>query len=271
MIGKTAEGNFIISAVEVASFVVCPEAWRLKSIEKTKVLPCNSSKQGSLLHQEWADRYGNAVDLLWQIRLVTCLILTMILLFICIHDTFLSNNQIANFEIELLILLAIVITGASVLKNTALFAWRKKSESGISTKSTTVGIEGHESLPVKNYVSTEQGLAGRPDALIQEGSFLIPVERKPLAKKIRDRHVAQLLVYLRLIEEAEGKRPPYGYLLLGPRCRRVKVHNSRQKQAWLEDKINAMRTILKGARATPAPQPSKCAKCPVRHACAFKA
>ncbi len=271
MIGRTEDGNFIISAVEVESFVVCPEAWRLKSVEKTKVCSCIKSKQGTDLHQEWAERYGDAVDLLWRIRLVSCLLLIMILLFICIHDNFLSNQQIANFQTELLLLLSIVITGASVLKSTAVFAWRKRSDSGIAKKSTTVGIEGNSTLPVKDYISTAQGLAGRPDAVVEEDSFHIPVERKPLAKKIRDRHVAQLLVYMKLIEEIEGKRPPHGYLVLGPNCRRVKIQNSKSKQAWIDDKLNSMRAILNGKRATPAPHPNKCAKCPVKHACAFKA
>jgi CRISPR/Cas system-associated exonuclease Cas4 (RecB family) len=110
-------------------------------------------------------------------------------------------------------------------------------------------------------------LAGKPDALVKEEEFFLPVERKPLAKKLRDRYVAQLLVYMRLVEEFEGAKPPHGYLLLGPKCRRVKVQNSPQKQQWVDSMIREMRLILDGSEATAQPHPSKCAKCDVRHRC----
>jgi CRISPR/Cas system-associated exonuclease Cas4 (RecB family) len=123
---------------------------------------------------------------------------------------------------------------------------------------------------VRNYISEIQGLAGKPDALISEGGFIIPIERKPLARKVRDRYIAQLLVYMRLIEEFEGKKPPYGYLILGPNCRRFKIENSPDRQAWLQRLIDEMRGVLAGQATTPTPHPKKCRKCDVRHACAFK-
>ncbi|MCB0353579.1 MAG: Dna2/Cas4 domain-containing protein [Bdellovibrionales bacterium] len=111
----------------------------------------------------------------------------------------------------------------------------------------------------------------RPDAIVVENGFFIPVERKPLAKKIRDRHIAQLLVYMRLVEEFEGKKPPYGYLIIGKGCRKVKIHNSAGRQQWLQKQIDAMREIAtKGAQAQATPHPRKCAKCSVRESCSFR-
>jgi CRISPR/Cas system-associated exonuclease Cas4 (RecB family) len=97
--------------------------------------------------------------------------------------------------------------------------------------------------------------------------MILPVERKPLAKKLRDRYAAQLLVYMRLVEEFEGVKPTHGYLLLGPSCRRVRVENSVTKQQWLQRLIDEMRGIIDGAPPQPAPHPVKCAKCDVRHRC----
>ena len=86
MIGKTEDGDLIFSAVEIEAFVVCPEAWRLRSIEKISALESQTKADGDDLHQQWAKKYGEAVDLFWRIKLVVCLILAMLLLFMCIHD-----------------------------------------------------------------------------------------------------------------------------------------------------------------------------------------
>jgi CRISPR-associated protein Cas4 len=130
-----------------------------------------------------------------------------------------------------------------------------------------VAMEGSSIVPAREYISRSQGLAGKPDALVREGSELIPVERKPLAKKLRDRYVAQLLVYMRLVEEFEGERPSKGYLLLGPDCRRVSIENSEAKQRWLGTLLEQMRRVLDGEEARATPHPAKCSKCDVRSRC----
>jgi CRISPR-associated exonuclease Cas4 len=141
----------------------------------------------------------------------------------------------------------------------------------VNSKTRAIGIDGTKQKPVKDLISAKIGLAGRPDAILKEDGFLIPVEHKPMAGKVRDRYVAQLLVYLRLIEELEGVRPPYGYLILGPKARRVKVTNTRQRQEWLDIKLNEMRAVLDGKPATPDPHPKKCASCRMKDACAYRA
>ena len=147
----------------------------------------------------------------------------------------------------------------------------QKKEAGLANEAAAVSIDGSKSLPVRDYVSTIQRLAGRPDALISEGGYIIPVERKPLARKIRDRHVAQLLVYMRLVEEFEGVKPPYGYVILGSNCRRIRIENSPQRQAWLQKYIDEMREVIATGKATPTPVLKKCRKCDVRDSCAYRA
>lgn len=175
--------------------------------------------------------------------------------------------DIAGADTQLVLLLILLVTALIVVDAISAFARSKRDEAGISAKSGTVSIDGSKTLPVKKYVSEMQGLAGVPDAIISENGHIIPVERKPLARKIRDRYVAQLLVYMRLVEEFEGKKPPYGYLILGPNCRRFKIDNTPERQAWLQKMIDEMREILDGAPAKPAPHPAKCKKCSVRESC----
>lgn len=154
-----------------------------------------------------------------------------------------------------------------VIRSFGREALRRHEGAGFSPSDVTLAIDGSSILPDREYVSVRQGLAGRPDALIREEGRVIPVERKPLAKKLRDRYVVQMLVYLRLVEEFEGTRPPHGYLLLGPKCRRIKVINSETKQMWVSGLIAEMRRILEGGTPIPAPHPMKCAKCDVRTRC----
>lgn len=179
-------------------------------------------------------------------------------------------EQIATLDTQLILLVVLCAIALMVWDSLDLGSKKKAKESGVQPSTQTVSIDGSKTLPVRNYVSEIQGLAGKPDALIVEDGFIIPIERKPLARKIRDRYVAQLLVYMRLVEEFEGKRPPYGYLILGSNCRRFKIMNSPDRQAWLDKSLNEMRAILEGKPAIASPHPKKCSRCDVSKACAFK-
>lgn len=180
-------------------------------------------------------------------------------------------GDIVEADTELVLLMFLIVVALIVLDAVSAFAKSRRKETGINLKAGPVSIDGSHALPVRKYVSEMQGLAGSPDALISENGNLIPVERKPLARKLRDRYVAQLLVYMRLVEEFEGKRPPYGYLILGPSCRSFKIENTPERQAWLQTMIDEMRLVLDGAPARATPHPVKCRKCSVRDSCSFKA
>ena len=115
-------------------------------------------------------------------------------------------SQIARLDTDF-ILLAILITCTIILYDLFHAVSRKKlNEAGIQKEAVTQRVDGSKTLPVADYVSDVQGLAGRPDAVIIENGFTIPVKRKPLPRKLRDRHVAQLLVYMRFVEEFDGKK-----------------------------------------------------------------
>jgi CRISPR/Cas system-associated exonuclease Cas4 (RecB family) len=188
-----------------------------------------------------------------------------------VDQIYLTASQIASLDRQLVALALLLVSSLVVLNKISLLVRRSRSDSGLQANSTAVSIDGSNSVPVRKYVSERLGLAGSPDALISEAGFIIPVERKPLARKIRDRYVAQLLVYMRLVEECEGKRPPYGYLILGPSCRKFKIENSPERQAWLQQIIDRMLAVHHGLPSKPTPHISKCRKCDVRHACKFNA
>ena len=180
-------------------------------------------------------------------------------------------HEIVAVDTTYILLAVLIVMSVMVLDSLSMHAHKVRKEGGLSKESGTLSVDGAKSLPVKNYVSDIQGLAGRPDALIVEHGFIIPVERKPTSNKVRDRYIAQLLVYMRLVEEFEGKKPPYGYLILGPNCRRIKIANTDERQAWLQQLIDQMRGILAGADPNASPHPRKCARCDVREHCNFKA
>ena len=179
-------------------------------------------------------------------------------------------TQLLAVSSETVALVVLLIAGIIVVDNFDLISRRKRKHSGLAPESIAVSIDGSKALPVKDYISEIQGISGRPDAVVLENGYLIPIERKPLAKKLRDRYIAQLLVYMRLVEEFEGKKPPYGYLILGPNCRRFKIYNTKKRQEWLQGMLEQMRAMLDGAAPDPKPHPRKCGRCSVRQHCKYK-
>ena len=175
--------------------------------------------------------------------------------------------HVSQLQSSVVLLVVLLVVAVMVLDSTSLAAKNEKKEVGVAPQAITVSVDGSKTLPVRNYISEIQGIAGRPDALISEEGYIIPIERKPLAKKLRDRYVAQLLVYMRLVEEFEGKKPPYGYLILGPKCRTFKIVNSDERQQWLQGMLDSMRGIIDGASSRPLPDVRKCSKCFVRDHC----
>jgi CRISPR-associated exonuclease Cas4 len=66
----------------------------------------------------------------------------------------------------------------------------------------------------KPLFDADLGLTGKPDYLVEQDGRIIPVEvksgRTPQAPY--DAHIFQVAAYCLLVEEATGKRPPYGIL-----------------------------------------------------------
>ena len=174
-------------------------------------------------------------------------------------------EDVASTDTHFVLLAILLVAFVIVLDAISRFARQERKKAGLNDETPP---SERKSLQVKKYISEMQLLSGTPDALISEDGFIIPIERKPLAKKIRDRYIAQLLVYMRLVEEFEGKKPPYGYLVLGPKSRRIKIYNTEKRQAWLQKMIDEMQAVLHNeAQAKAIPLKQKCEACNVRHSC----
>ncbi len=247
-------------------------SWKIKWIDKERGREESTVSRGQQLHEDWSGIFEESLVLGRWIRYLAVLITTAAVVFLLLHPvdaplTGLLTISIRNNGLQLVLLGAFTFL---VIRSFLKAARKRHRDTGFMVNQVAVAMEGSSIVPAREYISRSQGLAGKPDALVREGGELIPVERKPLAKKLRDRYVAQLLVYMRLVEEFEGQRPSKGYLLLGPECRRVLIENSEAKQRWLETLLRHMRGVLDGEEARATPHPVKCAKCDVRSRCSAR-
>jgi len=270
---KAPNGEFIIAAGEVGAFSVCPQAWKLKWIDQVPPDRAPSVDLGQKLHTDWSVLFEESLTLSTWVRYLVVMITCAAVVFLLIHppEVPLSEVFFVSFHSHGLLLILLSVLTLWVIRAFSRAASKRHRESGFLISEVAVAMEGSSVVPAREYISVAQGLAGKPDALVREGDEVRPVERKPLAKKLRDRYVAQLMVYMRLVEEFEGTRPHCGYLILGPACRRVVVENTEAKQRWVEGMIGEMRRVLHGQAARATPHPAKCARCDVRSKCSFRA
>jgi len=120
----------------------------------------------------------------------------------------------------------------------------------------------------KVFKSDKYGLSGRPDYIIKLSAGLIPVEEKkgrtprgPLFS-----HILQVAAYCMLIEEVNGKAPPYG-LLQYPEHEHEIEYNESLKQVVLE-KLGEMRKIMETEDChRNHDRPGKCVSCSRREIC----
>lgn len=178
--------------------------------------------------------------------------------------------ELSKLDSSIVLAVVLLVMIIIVLDAISMYAAKKRESIGMESMKDAIKNtdEKHSPRGGKYYISDKQLLSGSPDAVINEDGFFIPVMRKPMTKKIKDRHIAQMLVYMRLIEEFEGKKPPYGYLILGAKCRRTKIYNSDEKQEWLQGMLDKMHKILEeGEDAIAKPQPGKCGSCHVKASC----
>lgn len=82
MARKTDHGRHIISAGEISTFVVCPEAWRLARVKKVDTLQSPGGKRGQSLHEAWNVDVSEAFFLTRSIKFIMLLILLSLLVFV---------------------------------------------------------------------------------------------------------------------------------------------------------------------------------------------
>ena len=117
--------------------------------------------------------------------------------------------------------------------------------------------------------SNRYRLTGKPDYLIHQQDRVIPVEVKSSTGLTRpyDSHVLQLLAYCLLIEETEGKAPPFGLLHYPDADFRIEY--SAQARAELINTLAQLRADLASADVLRShANPGKSRSCGYRQVCA---
>lgn len=82
MAKRNREGKFVIAAGEVGQYTVCPEAWRLKVVQRVIAEQSEASIEGEKLHTKWSKNLDSAVHLGQGIRFLLALVITILVIVI---------------------------------------------------------------------------------------------------------------------------------------------------------------------------------------------
>ena len=110
-------------------------------------------------------------------------------------------------------------------------------------------------------------LSGRPDYLVEDGRYLVPVEIKSGRARAgpQPSHVLQLAAYCRLVQAYTSRRPPYGILKYADPAYGIPF--TRRLEQELLRTLEAMRADTDEIPARSHESPARCRACGVRHAC----
>ena len=116
--------------------------------------------------------------------------------------------------------------------------------------------------------SSRLGLSGRPDYLVERGRHLIPVEVKSgrAPEQPHLSHVLQVIAYCLLVEDAMGRRPPYGIIRYADESFQVKNESTWHRE--VASVLEEMRWQLKqGDPPAGAEDDRRCRRCGYREVC----
>lgn len=269
-----------ISADQLSTYVVCPEAWRLKYLEKRSETRNERGAKGAELKREWVEKQDLSQQLKAYAKIAYLLLLFLtIIVFLLDQKRLLkgfASKKIIKFvdgSVPTEIIALLLILGLLIFMWDLFDRLSKKINrtQGFSDKSEILSVKGSDYLTPREFYSEKLGLISKPDALIKEARLIIPVDINPLTTNLRDRHIIRMRLHLKLIEEVESVRPPYGLIILGEEKIQHKIENEVEKQVWLEALIDEIRSIEDGVPAMASPAKAKCNNCDVREFCKYKA
>jgi CRISPR-associated exonuclease Cas4 len=120
----------------------------------------------------------------------------------------------------------------------------------------------------KPLYDPQSGLTGKPDYLVEENGFYIPVEVKSSRTPPvpYESHIYQLAAYCMLVERSTGVRPPYGILHYSERTFSIDYTPALEHE--LETILSSIRS-QKQQRAVDRShqQPARCVHCGYRNIC----
>ncbi len=159
--------------------------------------------------------------------------------------------------------------GCLLVGGIALLAWSAKlrRESGLPRGDVTHSDMDEERRGTP-LISHRYGLTGTPDYIVDTPDGPVPVEVKPSRTDTepRESHLLQVLAYCLLVEEQDGKRPPYGLLRYSTETFRVDYNN--QTKQHIISVIEEMREAAKQHEVHRSHDvPAKCRMCSYRTIC----
>jgi CRISPR-associated exonuclease Cas4 len=167
---------------------------------------------------------------------------------------------------EWLVLLALVLAGLGLW---LLFrAGMARRESGLPTGRVTYVDTGAWDRCERPLFSNQHRLTGRPDYLVRHGEGIVPVEVKggTAPEQPYPAHVLQLAAYCLLVEEQEGRLPPYGILKYDDRA--FEVDYTPALRAQLLAALDALRRDLSARDVERShDDPGRCRGCGYRDRC----
>ncbi|MCB9030680.1 MAG: hypothetical protein H6619_06470 [Deltaproteobacteria bacterium] len=75
-------GRQIISASEVGAYTVCPESWRLRTVEKVSQNLSSRVIKGQKMHDQWTEKYDESIFVYKLARLVISLLVLVLATFL---------------------------------------------------------------------------------------------------------------------------------------------------------------------------------------------
>ena len=149
---------------------------------------------------------------------------------------------------------------------------------GASQRGTALGIPAGEVVyqdtlarADETLCSRRYRLAGRPDYLLQDGEWIIPVEVKTgrTPNYPYPGQVMQCIAYCVLVEEHYGVRPPYGIILFEQSGKQFTIDFTPEAEQTLANTLRTMRQRLRQPEVHRSHNnPMICAACGFRDRCA---
>ncbi len=164
----------------------------------------------------------------------------------------------------LVILAAVALLGGWLALRQAT---RTRVAAGLPLGRVVYADTGSWQLPDSAYFSAAHGLTGRPDYLVETRAGLIPIEVKSSAAPSEPypSHVLQLAAYCLLVEDVEGRSPPYGLVKYADVVFEVDYTAALRRELLVL--LDAMRRPRKGGVPRSHDEPRRCAGCGYRRTC----
>ena len=126
--------------------------------------------------------------------------------------------------------------------------------------------------PGETLSSSKYGLIGKPDYIVEQKNYFIPVEVKTgLHFQPEKNHIMQLATYCQLVEENYHRFTPYGILVYYDTGKQFTIPFDPKLRFELENILREMREILRTKKVIRNHNsPQKCKTCSMNKYCTQK-